>query len=149
MFRGTIDVSCSNTLHGGCTNMHQQWINHGFLVRLWDCMCTRNIKCGPHTSNAQFSPIVKDWPRQETNEQWWNMMKHDGQGWTSYSKLPRNIEEICPLRCSRLFNFMLILWGQHDRAGALRSFCHSDHTRNFFLPQLAAMPDTKRNPAFL
>ena len=157
MFRGTIEVSCSNILHGGCTNMHQQWINHGLLVRLWDCTCTRNIKmwashiqCTIFTHCQGLTPTRNKWTMMNNDEQWWNMMKHDGQGWTSYSKLPRNIEEICPLRWSRLFSFMLILWGQHDRAGALRSFCHSDHNLflPLFLPQLAAMPDTRRNPAF-
>ena len=51
--------------------------------------------------------------------------------------------------CSpRVLIFLWILRGQHDQAGTLRSFCHSDHVRCVFLPQLAALPDAMLNPAF-
>jgi hypothetical protein len=83
--------------------MHQQWINHGLLVRLWDCTCTRNIKmwashiqCTIFTHCQGLTPTRNKWTMMNNDEQWWNMMKHDGQGWTSYSKLPRNIKKYAP-----------------------------------------------------
>ena len=117
-------------------NMCRSWANSSPRRNI----CTRVFEIYPMASHDK----VRNFHQLSATDPNKKQMNND-----EHPSSPKKYFEKCaPQGCLFYLIFLWILQGQHDQAGTLRSFCHSDHVRCLFVPQLAALPDARLNPAF-